>query len=47
MTLPAPGTKCKQDVAFPPQEAAVQSLAVPLIAAVQPRPHIKQLAAIR
>ena len=45
VTLPAPGTKCKQDVGFPAPAAAVQSLAVPQIAGVQPRPHVKQLVA--
>ena len=44
-TLPAPGTTCKQDVPFRLAAAAVQSLAVPQIAAVPPRPHVKQLVA--
>jgi hypothetical protein len=43
VTLPVPGTKCRQDVGFPAPAAAVQSLAVPQIAAVSPRPHVKQL----
>ena len=43
VTLPAPGTKCRQDVSFPAPAAAVQSLAVPQVTALQPRPHVKQL----
>ena len=41
VTLPAPGTNCKQDLGFPAPAAAVQSLAVPQIASVQPRPHVQ------
>ena len=36
VTLPAPGTKCKQDVGFPAPAAAVQALAVPQIASCAP-----------
>ena len=45
VTLPHAGTVCQQDVGFPAPAAAAQSLAVPQIAAVPPRPHVKQLVA--
>jgi pimeloyl-ACP methyl ester carboxylesterase len=46
-TLPAPGTKCVQDLGFPAPAPTVQSLAVPQIAGVQVRPHVKPLVTLR
>ena len=43
---PRTGTECTQDVGFPAPAAAVQSLAVPQIAGLQPRPHVKPLVAL-
>jgi len=43
VTLPAPGTKCTQDLGFPAPAAAAQSLGASPIAGPRPRPHVKQL----
>jgi pimeloyl-ACP methyl ester carboxylesterase len=46
-TLPAPGTKCTQDVPFAAPEAlAAKSLAVRTLVSLQPRPHSKPLPAL-
>jgi pimeloyl-ACP methyl ester carboxylesterase len=47
VTLPAPGTKCTQDLGFAAPAPAVQSLAVPQIGGLQPQPHVKPLVALR
>jgi pimeloyl-ACP methyl ester carboxylesterase len=46
-TLPAPGTSCKQDVAFGAPQPTAQALKVQPIAPLQPQAHVKSLVPLR